>query len=57
MTDAEIIAVKKLIKEIKSKLYEIEKLMEKNSKDKFHFKTSKPLTASRKRNPFRESES
>lgn len=56
MTSAEISNIKKIIKEIRSKLYEVEKLIEKNQKDRNHFNSNKPLTSLRKRSPYRNTD-
>jgi len=56
MTSSEIANIKKIIKEIRNKLYEVEKLIDKNPKDRLHFNTSKPAPPSRKRNPYRNTD-
>mgnify|MGYP007089156781 FL=1 len=56
MTATEIASIKKLIKEIRSKLYEVEKLIDTAPKNKNHFNSNKPPTSLRKRSPYRNSE-
>lgn len=56
MTATEIASVKKLIKEIRSKLYEVEKLIDAAPKNKNHFNANKPPASLRKRSPYRNTE-
>lgn len=57
MTASEISNIKKIIKEIRNKLYEVEKLIDKNPKNMTHFHPNKAtVPPSRKRNPYRSAE-
>lgn len=56
MTPAEIANVKKLIREIKSKLYELENAVSKTPQKQFGFPKSGPQAVPRKRNIYRDSE-
>lgn len=56
MTSTEISEVTKLIREIRSKLNEIERKLGKSPSQKFSFPINKISASPRKRNPYRNSE-
>ena len=53
MTTSEISNVTRLIKDIRNKLNEIERLMGKSPKGKFTYPVNNQLPSLRKRNPYR----
>lgn len=56
MSSAEIAEIKKLIKDIRYKLNEIEKTISKNPKDKNNYPVNNQVYSPRKRNPYRSTE-
>lgn len=56
MTTTEIAEVKKLIKDIKNKLNEIERAIDKSPRKKYSFQVNTQTPSPRKRNVYRDTE-
>jgi hypothetical protein len=56
LTTQEISNLKSLIKDVRYKLNEIERAIERTQKEKNNFRTNKITPASRKRDPYRQPE-